>query len=524
MNTEPNVAKAQSPTPLRKLSSTRYAIGYHRPKSLKGMKSRSELSQPLLHGDAAPSTEKPPLCDCMEDLRQTKRLILGSWVNLLLIFCPFGIAAHFADWNPAITFFLNFLGMIPLASILGDATECLADHLGETIGGLLNATFGNAVEVVVMILALMKAKQVGDSGDTRQQEVLLDVVQTSLIGSIFSNSLLVLGCAFVANGYIIKESSFNVTATSANVSLLMISAFVMLLPGAYTDVQYAVDTADILMVSRAAAIILMLMYICLLVFVLHTHKDIMNAEGEEEAEAKPISRQLQVQQSIASIQEQREEDDDVDLATDSSFHDTGTTGKSGGAVVGAENDDEKFDGGSSEEEEEDEVQLTLIGSLVVLCIATLAVAWLSEYLVDSIDPMAQKLDMKAAFVGIILLPIIGNAVEHITAIRMALRNKMDIALSIAIGSATQVAMFVVSLAVIVGWIIDLPLSLAFDPFEVQLFIYSSIIIFATVSDGSSNWLEGAMLLGLYLLVAIAVYHQCYCSGYSFAEDPDSCKC
>ena len=107
--------------------------------------------------------------------------------------------------------------------------------------------------------------------------------------------------------------------------------------------------------------------------------------------------------------------------------------------------------------------------------------------------MADQLNMKPAFVGIILLPIIGNAVEHITAIRMAMKNKMDIALSIAIGSATQVAMFVVALAVLVAWCIDLDLSLAFDTFEVDLFMFTSIIIFATISDGSSNWLEGASM-------------------------------
>lgn len=137
-----------------------------------------------------------------------------------------------------------------------------------------------------------------------------------------------------------------------------------------------------------------------------------------------------------------------------------------------------------------------------------------SYLVDAIDPMAEDLNMKPAFVGIILLPIIGNAVEHITAIRMAMKNKMDIALSIAIGSATQVAMFVVALAILVSWCIDLDLSLAFDEFEVNLFIFSSIIIFATISDGSSNWLEGSMLLGLYILIAVAVFHQNYCSGIS----------
>eukprot|EP01084_Bolivina_argentea_P099014 177984_1 len=486
---------------LRKLQSNRYAIGYKRPRSNRS-RSKSEI-EPLL-----PTEEKPPLCDFWKDLRETKKLIFGSWVNLMLVFVPFGIIAHFADWSASIIFFLNFLGMIPLAAILGDATECLADHLGETIGGLLNATFGNAVEVVVMVLALVKAKQTEHS-DPQQSEVLLDVVQTSLIGSIFSNSLLVLGCAFLANGFKVKESSFNVTATSANVSLLMISAFVMLLPAAYVPAN--VDPSqvhelrkDIMMVSRAAAIILMLMYCCLLVFVLHTHKDIMSEE--EYIQENNIPKVL-LQTSVQSIKEE-----DENMLIDDFEQNV--------AHIISEMKESEVD---IEQEDEDEgPQLTLIGSMTVLLIATLLVAWLSEYLVDSINPMADQLNMKPAFVGIILLPIVGNAVEHITAIRMALRNKMDVALSIAIGSATQVAMFVVSLAVIVGWIIDLDLSLAFDPFEINLFIYSSIIIFAIVSDGSSNWLEGVMLLGLYGLVAIAVYNQNYCSGITKVENSGVC--
>jgi len=123
--------------------------------------------------------------------------------------------------------------------------------------------------------------------------------------------------------------------------------------------------------------------------------------------------------------------------------------------------------------------------------------------------MAQKCKMSPAFIGIILLPIIGNAVEHITAIRMAVQGRMDVAISIAIGSATQVAMLVVSVAVLIAWAMGLDLDLAFNPFEVNLFLYSTIIIFTLISDGKSNWLEGAMLLGLYVLIAISVWPQDY---------------
>ncbi len=133
---------------LRRITSTRYAIGYKRPPSTK-RGSCADLRQPLIEqADGDQEDGELPLCDVHNDLLEAKKLLFGSWVNLLLIFVPFGVISHFADWSASVTFFLNFLGMIPLASILGDATECLADHLGETIGGLLNATFGNAVEVI----------------------------------------------------------------------------------------------------------------------------------------------------------------------------------------------------------------------------------------------------------------------------------------------------------------------------------------------------------------------------------------
>jgi len=151
--------------------------------------------------------------------------------------------------------------------------------------------------------------------------------------------------------------------------------------------------------------------------------------------------------------------------------------------------------------------MTLLGSMTLLFVSTTFVSLLSDYLVGAIEPMSSNAGITEAFIGLILVPIIGNAVEHITAIRMARKGKMDISLSIAIGSATQVAMFVVGLAVIIGWMLDIPMALDFPQFELLIFIYTSIIIFALVSNGSANWLKGAMLLCLYVLIAVAVYHQ-----------------
>lgn len=182
-------------------------------------------------------------------------------------------------------------------------------------------------------------------------------------------------------------------------------------------------------------------------------------------------------------------------------------GKGGISVEGGMEDESE--NGDEDEDDDGELEMSLIGSMVLLFLSTLLVATLSEYLVDAIEPMSESVGMSTAFVGLILLPIIGNAVEHITAVRLAWKNKMDIALSIAIGSAAQVAMFVVPLAVIIAWIMDLDLALDFETFEVNMFIYTTIIIFALVCDGSSNWLEGAMLLAMYVLIAIAVWDQTF---------------
>jgi len=168
---------------------------------------------------------------------------------------------------------------------------------------------------------------------------------------------------------------------------------------------------------------------------------------------------------------------------------------------------EQLDLTENDEDDDDDLSMSMIGALLLLLFTTILVSLLSEYLVNALEPMSEALGMSEAFIGLILLPIIGNAVEHITSIRMAIKNKMDIALSIAIGSATQVAMFVVSLSVLIAWAMDLDLALDFDSFEVNMFIYTSIIIFAITSDGHSNWLEGAMLICLYCLIGIAVWDQ-----------------
>nr|CCA23364.1 Ca2 :Cation Antiporter (CaCA) Family putative [Albugo laibachii Nc14] len=348
------------------------------------------------------------------DLTAIRNLLLGSRLNVLLLVAPFAIWSYVAHWNDTWIFTLNFIVMIPLANVLGEATEALAIHTGETIGGLVNATFGNAVEVVVAVLALTKGE--------------IAVVQSSLIGSVLSNLLLVLGCSFIAGGMSSTENVFNAVGASANSSLLMLASFAMLLPSyIYYFSNHETHEEKMkrtLALSRVAALFLLFMYAQLLIFQLHTHSHIF--QGEE---------------------------------------------------------------GSQEQ-----VELSRRASAIVLFGATIIVSVFSEFLVSSIDGFTTNMNLSKSFVGIILLPIIGNAVEHVTAIRVARNGKMELAMGVAVGSATQVSLFVVPIVVIAGWIMGQPMTLAFPEFEILIYMMSVIIAYAIIADGKSNWLEGSMLI------------------------------
>jgi len=367
-----------------------------------------------------------------------------------------------------------------------------------------------------MILALAKSKSYKNAGNSVASDKLLVVVQCSLIGSIFSNSLLVLGCSFLANGFYYEESTFNTAVTSANVTLLLVSSFVMILPAPY---HTANNLNDELMVSRAAACALLVMYGCLLFFVLHTHKHIVDPEANKN-NGKNVStkngspeqndhqeqndrKYVEMNTFSTSQQQQFPNQNQIDDSHSSHKHTHEVKDTKLTTLISKE----QLDLTENDEDDDDDLSMSMIGALLLLLFTTILVSLLSEYLVNALEPMSEALGMSEAFIGLILLPIIGNAVEHITSIRMAIKNKMDIALSIAIGSATQVAMFVVSLSVLIAWAMDLDLALDFDSFEVNMFIYTSIIIFAITSDGHSNWLEGAMLICLYCLIGIAVWDQ-----------------
>ncbi|KAK0385423.1 hypothetical protein NLU13_7899 [Sarocladium strictum] len=369
----------------------------------------------------------------------TKVTLLSNYVNFLLITVPIGIVAGASGWNPTAVFTINFFAIIPLAAVLSYATEEISLKLGETMGGLLNATFGNAVELIVSIVAL--------------KDNQIEVVQSSMLGSILSNLLLVMGMCFFFGGLRHRgtsgngtEQTFSSVMAQTTCSMMTLSSASLVLPAALYAILDQSDSKEdeknrsILILSRGTAIILLCLYALYLVFQLRTHSNLFDAENQ------------------------------ID-----------------------------------EEQEEETPNLGPVAATMVLVVTTLLVAICAEYLVGSIDDIVESAGISKNFIGLILIPIVGNAAEHVTAVVVAIRNKMDLAMGVAIGSSIQIALGVTPFLVIVGWIIGRDMSLHFETFETVAFAVSVLVVSYTVQDGKSNYLEGAMLLGLYIIIAVAFY-------------------
>lgn len=407
---------------------------------------------PLLSGNARP---KLTFSSAQKSIVKTFKLTLGSSpVNYLLVFVPLGLLAGILNWSSNAIFWINFLAIVPLASLLAFATEELSEHTGETIGGLLNATFGNAVELIVSIIAL-KDNQVR-------------IVQASMLGSILSNLLLVLGCCFIAGGITRVQQTFNQTVAQTMSSLMALATASLLIPAAFhaslptpkKNHEFPnpnPDSSDIaiLSLSRGVSIILLILYILYLVFQLKTHKSLFE-EQSQEADDGIIT---------------------TSLPTDSP------------------------DGNKSEDE-----HLSITSALSVLVVATLLVSFCADYLVGSIDDIVESSGLSKTFIGLIIIPIVGNAAEHVTAVIVAMKDKMDLAIGVAVGSSLQIAIFVTPFMVLIGWIIDVPMSLYFSTFETAILFVSVFISNLVILDGESNWLEGAMLVSTYLIIALAFFY------------------
>ncbi|KAJ2979063.1 hypothetical protein NUW58_g7301 [Xylaria curta] len=400
----------------------------------------------------------------------TKATLLSSPVNILLFAVPIGIVAGKTHWDPIAVFTINFFAIIPLAAVLSFATEQISAELGEALGGLLNATFGNAVELIVSIIAL------------RDRQI--EVVKSSMIGSILSNLLLVMGMCFFFGGIVNMrdennqgmEQEFASITAQTTASLMTLSAASIILPGALfmivkRDHENPKDGRDItLSLSRGTAIILLLIYVLYLWFQLRTHHNLFGG-GPAGVEAGP-----------AQIEEAEAERGEVDRVNH-------------GVDLNAEG------GGNSEHE----VVMSPWSAGAVLVVTTVLVSICADYLVESIDSLVERGGISRSFIGLILIPIVGNAAEHVTAVVVAIKNKMDLAMGVAIGSSIQIALFVTPFLVVLGWIMDRDMDLHFETFETVAFGLSVLVVIYTVQDGKSNYLEGAMLISLYVIIAIAFF-------------------
>lgn len=382
-------------------------------------------------------------------VRGTKMTLALSPVNYLLVFVPLGLLAGSLGWGSTAVFWINFMAIVPLALILAYATEELAEHTGQTIGGLLNATFGNAVELIVSIIALKNDQ--------------IRIVQALMLGSILLNLLLVLGCCFVAGGITRVQQTFNQTMAQTMSSLMALATAALLIPAAFhasmpapkDNTQFPDPGLDldfkILSLSRGVAVILLVLYILYLVFQLKTHR---------------------------ALFEEQSTDDDGIITT---------------SIPVAE-------------EDAPPKNLSVLGAMSVLVCTTLLVSFCADFLVGAIDDIVELLGLSKTFIGLIVIPIVGNAAEHATAIIVAMKDKMDLAIGVAVGSSLQIAIFVTPFMVLFAWVIDKPMSLFFSTFETAIMFISVFITNLVILDGELNWLEGAMLLSTYFIVALAFFY------------------
>ncbi|KAF3023514.1 hypothetical protein G7054_g3534 [Neopestalotiopsis clavispora] len=662
-----------------------------------GAASQAEGTGPVVDQDGKPE-KKPNVA--IRFWNNTRKTLSHSWVNVLLVFVPVGIAvAQIDGLNPGIVFAMNAIAIIPLAGLLSHATESVARKLGDAIGALLNVTFGNAVELIIFIIALAQDK--------------IRIVQASLLGSILANLLLILGMAFFLGGLRFQEQIYNSTVTQMSACLLSLSVISLVLPTAFhaSFAQDAKADEESLKISRGTSIILLLVYIIYLLFQLKSHAymyestpqhivdaestpgpaaawlDTSSSESSSSSDSdsdgssrsgntvsKRVKRALRHRRrrksSLASVdtdantvgtnnasplaegsksgdstgpsgffprpttsgsEEAIEEEPEkastkhskkkhrhskrkhhrrrtnstrlaednvasptneniagldligasstantngeprrVDFADNVNNMDGAQSGTEAGAkrpfkavrglsfipvknmappvfTRNAAPDQQAQAGGSvprvrygirrtnslpgrlnqmqyrapgtlmpaqmpsaamADEEaaiEAHDDDLSRTAAIVMLLISTALVAVCAEFMVDSIDGLVADSPLGETFIGLIILPIVGNAAEHVTAVTVAMKNKMDLCIGVAVGSSIQIAIFVTPLVVILGWCMDKAMTLYFTLFETVCLFVSTFIVNFLVLDGRSNYLEGALLCATYVIIGVVAY-------------------
>ena len=345
-----------------------------------------------------------------------------KYLNLLLLFAPVAILGRLLGWLPTLLFIASALAVIPTAGILGHATEELAVRTGPRLGGFLNATLGNAAELIITLFAIRAG--------------LLDLVKASITGSILGNVLLVMGLSVLAGGIKNGVQRFDRTHAGVNATQLILAVLALMIPSlfffAHTETVGPVES-----LSLGTAIAMILIYFLGLVFAF---------------------RYASPEPSLA--------------------HEVHGAHRNGWSVPKA---------------------------LLFLLASTVLIAWLSEILVGAVEHTIAALGISEFFIGIIVVPLVGNVAEHLVAVQTAVKNKMELSMAVSLGSSLQIALFVAPALVFLSLLLGNPLTLVFNQFEI-IALFAGILIAAFVAqDGESNWLEGAQLLVLYAILAMAFF-------------------
>lgn len=346
-------------------------------------------------------------------------------LQILLLVIPFAILAEALDWGAGWVFGLSAAGVIPLAGLIGESTENLATHTGPRVGGLINASLGNAAELIITLFAIKQG--------------LLELVKASITGSIIGNLLFVLGLSILAGGLKNGIQHFDRRQTSNNIILLTIALVGLAVPSLFSH-----STTDGLVIQHVEALSLSVAGVMIFLYVLGIL----------------FSLKVKVDSGI---------------------------------------------GFSANETAEKKSEWSIIKCLIVLALATGGVVWLSELLVGSVEAVVASTGMSEFFLGIILVPIIGNIAEHLVAVTMAIKNKMELSMEIAVSSSLQIALFVAPVLVFISLAMGNPLTLAFNPFELAALGSAVIIAYFVSADGESSWLEGAALLAVYVIFGLAFF-------------------
>ncbi|MBN1890720.1 MAG: calcium/proton exchanger [Thermoflexales bacterium] len=354
-----------------------------------------------------------------------------KYMRWLLILGAAALVGEWLGWNPVLVFVSSAIGIVPLAGWIGEATEEIAERIGPKWGGLLNATLGNAAELIIVLVAISAG--VRNPAIREEMQVL---VKASITGSILGNLLLVTGFSILLGGLVHKTQTFNRAQAGLHATMLILAVIALGIPSLFShaiDVQNH-DAVEWLSLGTAAAMILI--YALSVVYAFATG-------GGGAPQSHPAGHQGMLH--------------------------------------------------------------TLYRSLGLLAASTIGIAVLSEVLVGSVEHVVDQLGWTEFFLGIVIIPIVGNVAEHLVAVQVALKNQMDLSLEIAIGSSLQVALFVAPIIVFVSLIMGNPVTLVFDEFELISLVSAAVIGALVALDGESNWMEGAQLLVVYLIVAMAFF-------------------